>query len=434
MESLEVGGNWWNPSDEGNSVAGALQFNPEEGATLELFGSLPKSGDFEMQTFSVIHGYTKEGPVTLYRCREIRNQPLGPGLPSSIFRCDVVFVGAHFPAVEDIRFASVSASYSHLNDWVRRTGFRLSLPKEAGTDAPDLEIAYKSPPRIETTIDDMKVALDFGVSTTGDGVHDWGLRANTLAIFQATQPYHFDQYWDGICSQFQAYLSFAVGRPIFYLAMNGKWRDTSDKSSEGASVRILFGQRYVSGRYVRPLERTFFGLYDVENGFERTFKRWVERAALLRPIYELYLGNYYNPATYIDQQFLNLAQALESYHRRAYGGQYMPKAAYGSILANLNKAVEANVSEDELALREALKNRIRYGYEFSFKSRLKELLERHTDVVTGVLSNVFVDDVCSDQKFLYPLRRGSTQPGEDLCCGTVLPHPRGQGLTASLPS
>ena len=125
----------------------------------------------------------------------------------------------------------------------------------------------------------------------------------------------------------------------------------------------------------------------------------MERAALLRPIYELYLGNYYNPATYIDQQFLNLAQALESYHRRVYGGQYMPKAAYGSMLANLNKAIEANVSEDELALREALKNRIRYGYEFSFTSRLKELLERHKDVVTGVLSNVFVDDVVATRKF-----------------------------------
>jgi hypothetical protein len=249
------------------------------------------------------------------------------------------------------------------------------------------------------SVGDRKVALDFGVSTTGDGVHDWGLRATTLVIFEATQSRHFDQYRDGMCSQFQAYLSFAVGRPIFYLAMNGKWRDTSEESSEVASVKILFGQRYVSDRYVRPLERTLFGLYDVENGFERTFKGWVERAELLRPVYELYLGSYYNPATYIDQQFLNLAQALESYHRRVCGGQYMSKEAYGTISASLSKAIDASVSDDQLELREALKNRIRYGYEFTFRSRLRDLVERHKHALTGVLSEAFVDDVVATRNF-----------------------------------
>ena len=59
-----------------------------------------------------------------------------------------------------------------------------------------------------------------------------------------------------------------------------------------------------------------FFLHDSPNGFGPAVERWPARAKALDPVYQLYLETVYNPQILQEQRFLNLAHALEVYHRR----------------------------------------------------------------------------------------------------------------------
>ena len=60
-----------------------------------------------------------------------------------------------------------------------------------------------------------------------------------------------------------------------------------------------------------------FTLQDLPNGFGPAVERWLARAEVLDPVYQLYLGPCTTPRLFLAQRFLDLAQALEAYHMRS---------------------------------------------------------------------------------------------------------------------
>ena len=69
---------------------------------------------------------------------------------------------------------------------------------------------------------------------------------------------------------------------------------------------------------------------------------------------------------------MDLAHAIEAYHRTIHDGEYMSEEDYEPIKSALIDAIPRDVTADH---REALKGGLKYGYQYSLRTRLRNLLD-----------------------------------------------------------
>ena len=86
---------------------------------------------------------------------------------------------------------------------------------------------------------------------------------------------------------------------------------------------------------------------------------------------DLFFLPLYNQSLNIEFQFLGLLQALEAFHRRTLGGQYLSVGKYERVREHLVAQIPSSLTRDH---KVALTSRIRYGYEFSLRKRLSQLV------------------------------------------------------------
>ena len=126
-----------------------------------------------------------------------------------------------------------------------------------------------------------------------------------------------------------------------------------------------------------------FTFQDISDRPEKFLRNWFDKASLLEPVYDLYYGIVYYPPTNQENIFLNLIQAIESFHRRIFKGEYIPKKDYeDKVYDILVKAIPALEGQD---LKESLESKLRYGNEFSLRTRLRDILKRYNEIMPGFI-------------------------------------------------
>ena len=160
MDKFEYEGIWWPPDKPEKQVSGTLRFTPNEGAILKLIGSFKDTKDIMLKP-EIILGISSNGKkITLHKCFETKSNISFPGLLTSSFYANEVFVGAHFQKSEDIKFRKLSIRYSYLDEWVDISGFNIQYP-----DKKEVVIKYKQPEPIQASIgEDCKMFIDFQVT------------------------------------------------------------------------------------------------------------------------------------------------------------------------------------------------------------------------------------------------------------------------------
>jgi hypothetical protein len=120
------------------------------------------------------------------------------------------------------------------------------------------------------------------------------------------------------------------------------------------------------------------------NTAETLFNNWFQKEQVLRPVYDLLLSTIYSPGQYVQSTFLSLAQALESFHRKVYKGNYISGEEYSSIKSALIAAIPTGIDKK---LSTKLRAVLEYGNELSLKSRLEYLFggirRDHLDSLSG---------------------------------------------------
>jgi len=103
---------------------------------------------------------------------------------------------------------------------------------------------------------------------------------------------------------------------------------------------------------------------------------------------------------YLQHKFLSLIQAIESYHRRVYGGKYLSDNDYIPTREALLKVVCQKINDDDF--RKSLKEKLKYLSEFSLQKRLKEILKKCGDVINLLIQDneEFIEDVKNTRNFL----------------------------------
>jgi hypothetical protein len=407
MKEFEYNGMWWLPEKPNNQIPGTLKFHPVEGANLELIGSFKRPKEFlnALLKPNIILGITTNSKIiTLYRCDESKSKMNISGILSSSFIAHIIFLGHYFEKEEDIIFDNLSLNYSHLEEWTGIKVFQSKFEIDSEDHITKREVIYNPPKKIVAKLNKLNISFDYYFNLVGDRIKEINLNHTTFIKLEPHKPLHFNKYYRNICYHIQNFLSLAIGQAVFPLIIKGKTNACKIELPNGEieynDILIFYPIKNLSDLSKKLHDSDIlFSFSNISDNFEKYLSNWFIKSDVLQPVYDLYFGCLYNPKMYLQNGFLNLIQALESYHRRIHNGKYLSDDDYTHIHKTLNKTIPQEVKDD---FRKSLKQKLKYLNEFSLRKRLKEILEKCGDVVNIIIhdNEKFIGDVVNTRNFL----------------------------------
>ncbi len=411
IDGFECRGRWWLPTKPEEKVTGTLRYNYNEGSKLDLIGSFENDkASFTLPEPKVILGVSLDGEqVSLHDCFIVEAQTSNLGMLTTSYYANLAFVGAHFDSKEKTRFKKVIVYYSGLDEWLGISGFRFGHNSEE-----DVVIRYKNPDSIRASIDEMYTVVFDMIRSDSFDRKSVRVEQHPVAKIEATSEESLEKLQQ-VIQNLQNFLCLAIREPVYILKMQGV--------SETSPTDITYVKIYYKSPDLSRALKSIFGwdmlftYQDIREDFEFMLRNWFKRADLLGPVFGLYFGLVYNTNLYLRNQFLSLVHAAEAFHRRIYNGKYLLDSEYDSTVLNLVKnAIPHHLDEDHY---ESLKNRLKYGNEYSLRTRLRELLNKYGKIVPQlqVNTNGVVNLVVNTRNYLthYDEKlRGSIAEGKDL--------------------
>jgi len=398
MESVKYRGHWWLPDKPQEVTAGDLFFSPDEGARLEiLHGAQTFHG---LAVHKMIHGITEESQsATLIECRGAQERITSMGGHKATFLVDKILLGASFKSDESILFDSLSIHYLQFDDWLGISPFSAKADRNEDKSLREYAVTYTPPPRLDFRLQDFALSFRYDFNTKLDRCKSV-INHQMYITLNPNQPVVLEKYLFEYFYQIQNFLTLAMGMPISVTKLFGKPNmEAVIEKSEIQKIEILYSRRRTTFSK-QPYDRLFAVLRysDISDCFSECLRAWFQKSEVLSPIYNLYFSTLYNPTMYLEQQFLSLCQALETYHSRVFGGQYIVDNDYDIIKTALLNAIPQNTDPD---LRTSLTSRLKYGNQFSLRKRLHLLLANFPEVKGNIIRNddLFVNDVVDTRNY-----------------------------------
>ena len=399
MDNKEYTGIWWLPEEPDKKISGILIIHQYERAHLELQGSvgdIPECFNVEGINRDIILGITKDGKdITLYKCYQ-KSFNFGGGFITSSFLVNAVFIGHHFEKKEDIVFNSISLKYSHINNWYGKSGFKTNL-NEFNKNG-ELKISYKNPQKIKIVLDYFSISIVCNLNINANiPIKELNLKQVTLIKIEQKYPIHIDQFIKYKILNIESFLQFGVGATSFIDSAEG---NNSIKSLN--NIEIYYPVKK-GAENIEVLPNKMVFIYDdISDDFDEILKNWFKKSDVLKPVFDLYFSVFDDQNMYTEQKFLSLSQALEAYHRRIFGGKYLPDHEYEGIKEILIAAIpEQQVKMD---FRTSLTNRIKFGNEFSLRKRLKEIFinieQYNINITPGYNNSTFINNLVENRNKL----------------------------------
>lgn len=402
---FEYKGKFWLPEKPKNVIQGILRYNSNEGGELELYGSflennipIPINLDKEKQ---IILGITDNGMVTLYKCFNNNSSfNLNVGTQATYY-IETIFIGCHFKNTEEIKFKQLTVSYTNLDDWIGITGLNREISLDNDNNFQRLNISYEYPEDFEFNFDKFTIKIAFGFQNSFERFKA-DLSQNTTMKIIPENSLHLKNYQEKPLFLIPRFLSLAVGKPvypIYMIGINDKFKVKVNDEEKFIDISIYSGSRnYEEPQKNLNIHDMFFTFGDVREDLEECLKNWFTKYDKLGPIYNLYFSSLYNPYNYLETDFLNLAQAIETYHRRMFKGKYLESSEYREISSSLKDEIPDNVTDEH---RESLKSKIDFGNEFSLKTRLIKIFDKYQDALELLIpeKDIFIKDVRNTRNY-----------------------------------
>ena len=297
-------------------------------------------------------------------------------LTTSTVNADIVIVGEHFERDEEVGFERLIVEYLHLDAWAGVSGFEIAFVDDP--DTRPISVRHELPEPIAADVGgEYKVNLFFG-----SGFEASPRPFTSATITQVAElAISFSEkkslrYLRDIAYRLQHLISLGTRRSAFPVAMWGATGPMGEARRVGIYYRTLGRTGTIKHRPEH--HEMLFSLQDLPGGFGPAVEKWLARAEILDPVYQRYLGTVYNPRMFLEQRFLNLAQALEAYHRRTTTTLDLPEDEHRKRMESILGAVP----EEH---REWLEGKLRYSNEPSLRKRIKHIFDGHPQTVDSVV-------------------------------------------------
>lgn len=363
-ERFEITGHWWLPETPQHTVAGKLKYSVSE-LCLELSGDL---GHFDERSvlaiggecrIPIIHGQSKDRHCcTLFnnlRTRHDYNIPSGPA--ATAYSSIRLLVGVH--ATEPFEFDSIKLCSDLLDDFVWRQSYAID-PPEAVDDSFRVTISPATERAFSVPSANMDVVLMSGCAVSERGKH-LDIRTTEHFSIEPVAPQSIDWFLDRVwhLGHLLALLADRFFAPRQLILRVGNERASlvypHTRVEKGKSGSLLL-----------------FQLAHLLDDFPAILEKWFLLEGMHLTSVNLMMHAHRSDSSASDARFLILAQAVETFSRAEGHAEYVCESAYKPIADAIIKAVPMSVETDH---RESLKNRIKYGNEYSLRKRIRLLLD-----------------------------------------------------------
>jgi len=394
---FEVHGAFWAPNEKSNTFTGRLartkdgiQFTSSP-VLKEIDGHLVPFGGAE--TFDFLHGFTTEGPCTLFYLQSVAPSGLadhrtGESVSFRDYRVGLCVFGIHLPAFEASCNGSVAFSYSGLHEWIAlhpqisRTERELVVTH--GTDLP--AIFDLSSRAIHSRI---KLEIIPRLQHRSSGEYD--SRHELRLLVEPAEPrslewflnvgYRFEHVFSLLLGTSVALKSVVISRDDETGWLVRKTNHKAEKTDPAVWVRCSHLQLALA------------------------VLSWLDTPEEFRSLENLIYGTIRQSSLFVETEFLSLAQALESFHRLTDHSTVADSGLFRRVLDELRAAIARLCENSELVNR--LNDSIQHANEPSFKVRIQRLLARLSENHRRKL----VGDEVEFEKTLRHTRNHFTHPG-----------------------
>ncbi len=401
MKEITYWGLWWLPEKSETKIAGILTFSNQNGIELDLIGALPDSqfisegfftaSDFH-RDFSIILGVSREGKhITLYDCRSIHQQ-IGK-FRSQRFRANILFIGAHFENVNKLKFNKISVQYSYLLDWASLSGITTAIKFYNKKIIEQYDIKYSYPEELKVSLSDAQISLK-GAFTTKTHFRRRVELAETIQIeIMKKRSLSIKDWSYKYIQPIQNLLTLATTKPNALTEILAYSKNYLIKLPDGdtieSPIQIYYRTNYTEqGVSFNLLESDMiFTLKDIEFDLGGILGKWFKISNNLNIILNTFFSVQYSPTMYLQNQFLNIIQAIEGYHRGALNADDSPKfsneAIPNSQYKNIKKIILQNSPKE---YKEIIAGKLQFN-EPSLRARVKDLIEKIDN-----LTSLFIND------------------------------------------
>ncbi|NEP77492.1 MAG: hypothetical protein F6K39_04490 [Okeania sp. SIO3B3] len=323
MENIEYSGHWWLPSEPEQTIAGTLTFTNAEGIKLRLIGSflmLKKT-----LNVPIILGIVNQKIITLCGCYSSISIP---GFSSEEYWAELALIGRHFSNPDELLFNKARVQYSYLSDWADLPAIKREPDFIDWNKDKELKFTYTRPEDIEANTTYGKFSVVYGCSEAGK-FESIDFKQFASLIIQPNEELSFKDFYSKFIHPLNNFLTFATDRKnsiteLEFYSRHGDIgivdnRHILDEIPIKAIYKNYYPDRDKSDRLLLQNEmfsEMLFSLADIKSDFSSTMKRWFDSLEKLDSIFNLFFSIRYKPDMYLDNKFINLVQAVESYHRR----------------------------------------------------------------------------------------------------------------------
>ncbi|MCX5407225.1 hypothetical protein OHA37_25575 [Streptomyces sp. NBC_00335] len=320
--SLEVEGQWWLPSDEGNKVAGILSYHPDTGTELRLIGTFNPQDALQANDgiYSRIHGLAGRKEFTLEDCFQ-------KNYTGEVERISVqqVFKGTWFTEDDEPNADGVTADMRHLTQWVGNRGIiaKHYTHEETTEGSPyaSLEVR-RQPERCATLPSGLSIKLE----------HRIGLPSHTGTEQSLRERYVWRLEFPGLIStsdaiehvsDLQDLVSIATGRVAEYDQLSFCHPDVAvDSGDQNHRIPItLFAEWIARDTSKKPGIRhaaEMFFTFDELGGIDGV-SNWMESMVRHRDTLGRVMASRYRAGLFVEDRLFHRAVAIEAFGRTRIG-------------------------------------------------------------------------------------------------------------------
>lgn len=366
-------GSWWFADEPADRFMGTLDYDDIAGGKIRLVAERRGSSIFtRARGGDLLYGKTTESAhVTVFYPAIVNQSSSSHGIEQCDIRFSHAIVGDHIGKPDGCYFTEVSIAFPNLELWREKTG--LGIRHHRGFR--EYSIRYRRTPELKITLEEgltLRIARSATIpfSKGPDG---------QVALYEKTR-FHFKSRKRQSLNFFLERLSLLRG--FFSLATMGFCRPTqifaiSQTGRRGMkrSVTVFSHSPFRNDDQSEdhPPYRYLFSEADLKGQLSQHLATWLKNGTLLAQPLTLYHCAFHSTG-FLQTKFLYLSQCFETLHRRLRGGHYVTPEEYAKVLPDLISAIPPTLDRSH---RDSLKNRLKYGYQFSLRRRLELVLKEY---------------------------------------------------------
>jgi hypothetical protein len=306
------------------------------------------------------------------------------GFGKGRYLVDFAFVGVHFETEDDIKFYQLYGSYTDLDAWVNKSGFKIET--EIIAEKMISKIFYEKPSPIFSDVNDN---LEVGIGFSSHGPNQSRVQTEVsisqvayLVIRSKSNDIYFDTMFSKLnifCYLFQ----FGIQRIPYPISIIG----TSHKNEiEQEGKKPYFPEIKIYFKPIEPIinrkilipQEMLFTFNDLKS---EQIKTWFNSFEKYQSIIHLYRSIYYKYRLFIETRFLNITQALEILHSLFFDNQYLS----GDIFSNNKNRVLESAPVD---LRDWLSSALSSANYKRFKLKIFEIVSYKSELFSDCFTDI----------------------------------------------